>query len=601
MTLRRKWIAALVACVVVTAGIALHRGQPRAHSYRFDWAADTRYVYRLDWSTRDRVKLPVGDTLAESELELGGELRLRGYGSRDGAQLVGLSIAADRAHAAALGHDLLSAGDGTLEGREALLQISSRGEVGEIFFQPSDPETWKSLVQALAAELHVSLPPAPAVEWQAQADDGLGAAELSYRAVSPDELARRRVAYRSLRALPDHKAFAAAKQAIASRHTLRLDGGHLRALDEEDTISVAPAIEHHAKLALALIRVETVAHAGADVAALEPRRAGQPVTNELARRQLLAQRTAGMSGAELMNAIYTHTGGGLHDDAAWFWKATGVLIEHPEVCAELRQAFSDGEMSAETRRVILDLLAGAGHAEAQAALRGALVSAEATSSKEYPLWVQRLSLVPDPTAETARFLVDARARARTAESRDLERATGWSLGAVVGNLAKRDPGAAAQLNQALVGELKSARNADEKRDALRALGNAGLDENVSLVMGERKAEDPSVRAAAAAALRKTATPETTLALIDLAGDDAQMVSAEALSSLRGRDLDGTQGDGLVALAPRLADVNQPELANLLIEHLGEGDWAFRALKQLADHTHDPRLSARIRALFAPGT
>jgi HEAT repeat protein len=186
---------------------------------------------------------------------------------------------------------------------------------------------------------------------------------------------------------------------------------------------------------------------------------------------------------------------------------------------------------------------------------------------------------------------------------DLEvvRATRYSLGAVVGHMAAHDAETAAQLNHALVDELKSARSTEDKRDALRAIGNAGLAENVPLVLAELDADDSSVRAAAAAALRKTARPETTRALLVLAGDGAEAVSAEALDSLRGRDLDDAQGAELAALLPRLSVANQPQLADLLIEHLGDGAWAARALQDLADRTHDPRLSARIRALFASGT
>jgi hypothetical protein len=603
MNPRLRKRAALLLGLLALVGVAIVvRLRPAPIAYRVDWAADTRYVYRLAWSDDESVRLPVADGReASTELDIAGELTLRSYGASDGTHVVGLSLQPSSARATAFGQPLFAAGDGTLEGHEALLAISPRGEVQSLLFSPGDPETWKTLAGALASELSMTLPAKPALSWQAVADDGLGSAQLSYRALSADELERRRLSYRSLRALPDRKALAAATQTIDSRHRIVIGAGQLRALDEDDDIRVPPTVERRARLSLVLLRAEKVAHAEAPVAGRELRRPGQPVTSDLARRQLLAQRTGGMTGADLVNRIYANARGGLHDDAAWLWKATGVLIEHPEVCAELGQAFADPEMSADTRRVILDLLAGAGHAEAQAALRHALDSPAATQSRDYPLLVQRFSLVPDPTPETAQFLAQTGQRAKAQGNLDVARATHYSLGAVVGHMAAHDAETAARLNHALVDELTSARSGEDKRDALRAIGNAGLPENVALVLAERDAEDPSVRAAAAAALRKTAGPETTRALLALAGDGAEPVSAEALDSLRGRELDGAQGAELAALLPRLSAANQPQLADLLIEHLGDSAWAARALQELADRTHDPRLSARIRALFVPAT
>src|SRR5262249_36507934 len=152
------------------------------------------------------------------------------------------------------------------------------------------------------------------------------------------------------------------------------------------------------------------------------------------------------------------------------------------------------------------------------------------------LLIQRFSLVEAPEADSLQFLAAARARALAANDVALATAAQYALGAATGGLAARDPATASRYNRELVAALEDAHTPEEREGALRSLGNAGLDENVPIVLAATRDADDSVRAAAASALRKTVSVETTSALLGLATDPATGVGTEALSALSERAL-----------------------------------------------------------------
>src|SRR5206468_603289 len=123
----------------------------------------------------------------------------------------------------------------------------------------------------------------------------------------------------------------------------------------------------------------------------------------------------------------------------------------------------------------------------------------------------------------------------------------------------------------------------QREAALRALGNAGLKENVPLVLQEASSADESVRRGAAAALRKTPTAQTTPALIGLVSDPAPSVAGEALRSLSEHPVGASELDALAAqvLAGNTSRKNDPALVTFLAAHLEAGPSVTKMLEYLA--------------------
>jgi hypothetical protein len=593
----RKTKGRLTALLVLGAAIGVCARQDGHHGLA--WAPGERYIYAFRWSTKDRVML-VDAAAAEpltSRVNLAGELTLRCRATADGGAVLALSVLPTEEAVTALGRDLL--GGVSLGGHEALLHVAPSGEIDQVLVAPGDPEAWKGIAQALAAELSLTRP-AGATDWSATAHDTLGEVQMAYHARSAEHIDRRRASYTRLLAVPDLRD---SQVRIDSRHEIALPGGFLGSLDEEDRVRVeragGPALEHDGTLTLRLVRTVPDATPAAAPIALEARTPGVPVVSDDAVRALLERRADGMTGDDLLNDLYVNARGGLHDNHRWFWRATGLLELHPELSAELVPIFTDSETSAETRRVILDLLVGAGHAEAQRALRAALGSVEARSAADYGMLVQRMSLLPAPDADSVAFVADLRARALVDGDAELARATTFALGAAAGRLAERDAAAAAPYNRALVDALSSAATPEERATALGALGNAGRPENESLVLRAASDDDPGVRAAAATALRKSTDGAATQALLALAADPAPAASAAALTALRGRRLDDDELGVLEAelIAGRLGVPSHAALANLLAARLATEPAAALVLKELLARTPDVQLQARLRTLL----
>ncbi len=488
-TFSRGRVALVLLAIAAVTAIWWARRPAPAIAYGFPWPAGARYVYQLDWATHDRVVLGVGDGAPmASELALGGELTLRSYGQRDGDYLVGMTFAPRTQRVMALGAELVGADpatDGALRDHEAILVVAPTGEVRSVRFAFGDPALWKTIAQTLAAELSTTLPATPARAWSATADDALGTAHVDYTPRAATELARRRTGYDRLLALPTAAMLAGTERAIDSDHQLGFAAGHLASLDEHDHFEVTRrgdrVMDHQATLALALLRVEPDAAPAPEVAAFEARTLGVPVVTADARAHMLAERAAGMTGDQLINELYMHAAGGLGDDPAWMWRATGLLLQHPELCEDLVRAFADDDMSVSTRHVIVDVLTGAGNVEAQTALRTVLAGAAAHADPQYGLLLQRISLLADPQPDTIAFLTQTRAQATAEHATDLARATDFALGAATRQLAAHDPAAAAAYNRILVDDLGAARAPADRAAALRALGNAARPDNVPLI------------------------------------------------------------------------------------------------------------------------
>jgi len=255
---------------------------------------------------------------------------------------------------------------------------------------------------------------------------------------------------------------------------------------------------------------------------------GQPVQPTDAAQQHLAQRINGLTATELTDGILRLAALGDSPDRLQFAiRATGLLRAQPELAVPLGERAALAKDSAQ-RGFVLDLLAGAGTPEAQAAMRATVVSPLALADRERVTQFARLALVEHPTPETVAFVEDAWQRAEGKDKRDRALVVGAVAAAMKtdGELARAEA-----LGQQLAAALASAK---EERDTLalvRALGNAGLDSQARHVIRETTSPSVTVRSVAAFALRKIEAQEARRTLLSLTEDPAIEVQRSAFHGL----------------------------------------------------------------------
>lgn len=597
----------LIAAAALAGGVAVWRVARRDHAVamtaELTWPAGTELTYTLSYRSHDDVVIEATGQHIVGETEIAGDLVLRSRGIENGHYLLELTVDPRVHHIAALGRELVAddaTAHATFAGQRAYLGVRPDGVIDGVWTAPGTPELFVNIAQTLAAELEVALPKEARTEgrWQTVVHDLQGDARVQYRAAGTDAIERSRVAYQRLRALPgglDH-----ATQALDSRHAIKLAAGHIASLREHETLHVArddkQVLAREVSMELSLARTSHTVVASAPPGLVRNTPGGLAVDPNVAHR-MLEQRVGDYTEDKLVDDLMM-TGAGLGNDNAWMWRSVGLLQLHPEACERLVALFSDEQLDSHARQLVLDLLVGAGHREAQKALREVLETPEATSDRQYVYMLQRTALLAQPDGETVAFVAKHLDDARTAGHVDEARASLYALGAAAGRLASTDPVAARGYHDRLARELDGARTPDDRAAALHAIGNAAFPDDAPRVLHEAAAEDHAVRAAAASALRNVTTPDATTALLGLASDASPDVSAEALASLRDRPLDGAQLDQLAAAAPELMPSTDAVMVAIAGDRLEQGDPAVHILQAIAEHGHDPDAQARARTLLS---
>jgi hypothetical protein len=495
-------------------------GTGTAHRYRFRWETTTRAPQAMGAAGASVVE---GRTLLEGELSLGAfagdartvELRLPRLDRVEVQLLSGAKGASGSALEAAL------------VGPRAWLALDEHGALTGVTTETGAAPLFANLALALAGELQHER--REAAEWTSHERTTRGLAEVRYRWAAEDRLLKQRVRYVEVVGL----GASTSPGAIESSGELRFDGrGVLRQLSLAETFAASGGGAEPARSTVRLSlewhgeQTEPIAARPATVEA--PRLPGQSIEPADARVQHLAQRVDGLTPAQLTEGIDRFVAvGQLPDQPRFLIRATGLLQQRPELAAPLG-ARAAGTASSSERAFVLDLLAGAGTPEAQAALRGAVMSSAALADRERVTQFARLALVEHPTPETVAF-VDQAFTSATGKER-LDRAL--VLGAVAHALqAQGEPERAQQLGLKLVEGLAAAATPKETAAYLRALGNAGLEAHVPLVMSRLSDGDPLVRSVAASALRKTRVPAARQALLGAVGDASADVQRSALHAL----------------------------------------------------------------------
>jgi hypothetical protein len=601
-------LAALVALLAATQQspsartiAAVVDAPPQPGGFRWAFPEGTRLVYRLDWRTEQRVgALGPGD--AHGELALAGTLELRGHGRRGDAWLVEARLTADEQRFVVLGQD--AGPGGALGDGVAWAELADDGTLRAVEVAQDAPATWQNLATALLGQLEVIVPVEGRGETWARAQRGpFGRGLVRYTQPAADTLLRVREAYETVDGLPP----GARGVRPEGQGRVRLGPGYLRGLDEGERVVITgegPSFDGSARLRLALVEVGRFA---GGARASGPRRRLRPderVTDVDAERQALIARVAGLTGEELLAGVLVLGPGGIPDEDRWMWRATGLLQLEPRLCATLGQLFADGKLGREQRGLVLDLLAGAGHAQAQAAM---VVALSSPSARERPAdwnrYVQRLSFVETPTAETLAFAQGLRTDALAAGDVHTSRASAYVLGNLAGAMAAHgDTAGARALAEGLRRDLVAADAPAERAALITAYAAAKPADVVTVVSAYAADGDVDVRRAVAYAVAEVPGAAAQAVLDGLVTDGDSIVQETTLSVLGGRAPAASTMDvvaGLVA-SGRLAPVNDLAVAQFAAAQRVRGaDLAplAPALGVIARRSGDPQVKALIaRAL-----
>ncbi len=625
-TLKRNKVAVLLALLVLAISTLIVLGYQSRHSSKpfafwYEWPVGTRYTYSLDWRSRQQGKLPFGTSSGSSNMALSGvidlnaQLVLRSLEQLPDGFIIGASIAEVSRHQVDVFNQALlpdaQAVHTAFDGQEALLEVGRRGDVRAIRFDPSAPEIFKNAMQWLATEAQLVLPENGTVtsegSWVAVESSTQGRARVQYSLAGrdPPRLVRQRLAYDSLNIL----ASGVEPHELDSHAECELDpSGHLRSFRQTETLIVhqksgAVLLDSVSSLSLELLSVGKFQPPPRLSAARETevRHPGEIAAGSSGERNLLLQRADGITIRQVRNDILQHgKSGKMPEHSRWLWRATGLLLLEPERCRELVAIFDQTDLGSRGRELILDLLAFTGTSQAQEAMRQILDSPAARHSvAEHTRLLQRLSFLSEPSTETVEFVAHRYANSDEGPERF---AAAYTLGATLGQLKEKgEPALFESSHRQLVEGLNAAKGREAESIHLRALGNAGLDKDVDLILQHSHSEAPEVRQSAAAALRKTDTAEATKGLLMLVGDGNWAVQAEALSSLETRTLNAEVLTDLNQLVQdRKIDVtNLARLVNLLEKQRAREVIPADMLRGIARQIQgDPGLATRVRQMLA---
>lgn len=580
------------------------------------WTLGEERTYRFAWDDLQRVELPVptgGDSSSiTGTLHLEGELTLQALEVRETGTRLRLALKhLDRHEAVVSGQPLFpdaAAVQAQLPASaSAWLELDARGALLAARFSESEPPMFRQLAQTLAAELFpVELRDAP--EWNAVESTQTGEVEAHFRFEGDDasRLTRRRTRYQRLRVASGTDPFL---QTLSSLTQFERDpDGHLAGVSHDESLEATrtdgkPLVSRRMRLRLTfstraqkplptLSEDKPIVRAPAQIAF-----EGDP---EVA---LLHSQADGMSVDEALQVLAAAGDPDAIADLGRFARrAVAALKLEPERAAELGRVFRQKDARPAMRELMLDLLVGAGHAQAQATLRELIQSPEAREHEAaHALMVQRAGFLENPEPETGRMLAALHAQARTSGNAGGERATSYALGALVSHLPPGAPEATEYLGL-LEDSLARAESAEERLHSLRALGNTGTERVLELTSPHLRAEEADVRAAAAEALRRAPQEVATRMLMDaLEGERERAVQSALLDALDARTLGLPELERLRAwvVAGRLASGAESTLLNVLSHRLDGSAPVVQMLQALALRPgQQPATRARVLTLMA---
>jgi hypothetical protein len=596
----------LVLTVVVAGALLVGRrdrmgtaARAAAHDVvptRLGWVAGSEYRYSLHAHSTQHAQAPAGGTGIEGTMELTGDLLVRCYeAGHDGFRL-GVSL--DRLTTAWVvvgGVPVVTEPEG-LAG-EAFVVTDEHGRRASIAYRKGASEAFRGVAPNVVALLGVTLPSQPGASWETTEATMLGVARTQYTVdtADPAGLERSRVDYESLLALPRGTR---PRVAVQSNDEVWIGPTAVPerfAIDER--VSGQPAIDARVEAELKVTGVTPFVPLQEVDADLEGVTADPRGTAASVETQMLRQLAGDMTLDRLAALAFGHRPGARLPPGT-VTAAVAMLKLDPSLCGALVEMFERPGASLATRALLLDLLASAGHAKAQASMREALSSPAARADATgYGVLLQRLGMVPAPERETVDFAYAAYTAAR-GETRS---AAAFALGATLGarGPARSDP-ALERYADRLRADLRAAKTVDSRAALLAALGNAGDPHDASLIAVYARDDDATIRRQAALSLRREATPEARSTLLGMLGDPASSVGSAALSSLVDEALrpeDARTLAGMVGTPALSGELHEQLLTIAGADPRSHPDEISAVLRAVLAASHDPHTLARARMLL----
>ena len=576
----------------------------------FRWRVGEAHTFHLVWDDLTRVALPMPGPGAKAQelegvLHLDGELVLQALESHATGTRLRLTLRRLARHEAVLSGQALLPDAAALQAHlpdtaSAWLELDARGALQAVRFSEAEPPLFRQFAQTLAAELFPSeLRDEPSWTATESTQTGDVASTFAFEPGDTSRLTRRRTRYQSLRAAG---AATVAKQELGSLTTFDRDAeGHLVAITQDEVLDALGTdgralVSKRLRLRLTYQSREMQPLPPSDEQKLVVRTPSQIAFDTDPETAQLRSQAEGMTVDELLETLEDATSpdaiAGLDVFAR---RAIAALQLEPKRCQELARLFLKPGTHPGMRELMLDLLVGAGHPQAQATLRTLLQAPEAREhTGAYVMMVQRAGFVTKPEPEMGVMLNGLLDRARTEHDVPVERATSYALGAWSSRLNPESAEARAAV-RTLENAVAQAPGDEDRSHALRALGGTAAERLVDVVPPHLRAESPDVRAAAADALRQAPQELATRLLLDALGTEKdRSVQRALLDALNTRPLDAGALEHLRAwvVAGGLAAGEEPALLAVAAQHLEGGTPVFQMLQAIALR---PDLQAPTRA------
>lgn len=506
---------------------------PKARIERYPVDLERRFQLRV--TQRQVTMLPAGNTQAEGEFSLDGVVSLTGRRTSAGAEVVVLRVDSLRAASASvMGQPVPLDG---LAGAEAWAHLDANGQLQALQFTDETPVPIRYLLQGLAGDVFVPTLEGSTTHVVEKLAMGDVDTTLSWRGTSALHRERTHfVAWRLGQQQPE-------SLSMHDGADVSFDSaGLLTSLDAEaELLGQSTQGQTLARRkAVMVLQFLDATERPADVLVATTHPIVRPVggvKSEIDQeRALLEAQAAGVTFEHVLTAFTKYDDPRAWNDRAEFvLRAVAVLQLHPERAKDLVPVFKSAK-SDQMRAQVLDVLASAGHPQAQAALVESLRSGSTDALVARQLF-QRLSLVKKPTADTLQFALEQHAAARASGVTEDRNARAFVLGSLAYTARTSSPQLSNTMVEQLVDDVEQAQTAKDLQATLRALGNAGDARTLDIAKEKTADADVNVRAAALSSLRRVPGAEVqTVVRERLVTENTREVQTAAFDALRGREL-----------------------------------------------------------------
>lgn len=605
-----------IAALGTAAGVwhAKKGGAPQDTSSLAMPALGRETVLKVSWHETGTARLPKGEAAGLSdtmpaELQLDADLVLSRETTTEGEDAVKAELRDVRdARVAVSGQEVIEkseAGRRSLEKHPIHLVVAD-GRIVRVLVDKSSPSLAVQMTENVARQ--VLLPRPKGTTFDRDEETPAGTMKVHYEAdlrtnAGADAYARNVTGAVKLEGLPD-KCEGACVQKAKSEGVVRFEDGSaiVSFTDRREVTAGVPGAPsmYESKATFEATRIKEGDFDGArlDPSALASKLPGESFENEAEKHAALVRRAEGATIEDVLSGVSAiATGGSKALGKGWLVRSTALLELKPELLAEVAVRFEDESIGTAGRVAILDLLASTNGDAAQAALLKVLDSGAAREGEARLAYVQRMVLVDEPNAQTARAMRDRFASSQGGSDAEMAYAEAHVLGSIAGRMAAHGMRADAKASVDVI-----ARSVDEAKTPaaraayLSALGNAGDASQVARIAKHASDSDPSVRRSVASALRKTKDPSAKSALLSLAKDPNEEVQVTALESIAQQGLEPADQRELTSLLDqsKLGAEAEGRAVTMLLRQGPPSPQLRGSLEALLARTEDPRLAARIR-------